>query len=54
MRQTWESYAFPQTGMTPILVLRNRYLGGNRFRPELMIRGDDGPFLGTTKETAGR
>ncbi len=40
MRQTYESYEFPHTGMTPVLVLRNRYLGGERFRHELMICGD--------------
>ena len=40
-RQTYEDYRFEHTLMTPVLVLRNRYLGGWRFRPELTICGDD-------------
>ena len=45
MRQTYEYAAFEHTGMTPVLVLRNRYLGGWRFRPELTICGEDADDL---------
>ena len=52
MRQTYESYEFPHTGMTPVLVLRNRYLGGERFRHELMIRGDGDDIVESWTYTA--
>ena len=45
VRQTYECYEFQHTGMTPVLVLRNRYLGGWRFQPELTICGADADDL---------
>ena len=44
-RRTYEDYRFEHTLVTPVLVLRNRYLGGWRFRPELTICGEDADDL---------